>query len=79
MEFPQQPFTKTLQSLGKTKSQSSRAGTNASYALAHNPRRLSAFGVIHVEIGWLVINSSANGTNCSELTPATLLKSGWSL
>jgi Rrf2 family protein len=66
--IPAQLLAKILQRLTKTGLLRSQAGMNGGYALARDPRQISAFEVIHSIDGPLFITSCTKGAKSCELT-----------
>ncbi len=66
--IPAQLLAKILQRLTKVGLLRSTAGMNGGYALARNPREISAFEVIRAIDGPLFITSCVKGTKSCELT-----------
>ena len=66
--IPAQLLAKILQRLTKTGLLRSHAGMNGGYALARDPRQISAFEVIHAIDGPLFITSCTRGAKSCELT-----------
>jgi Rrf2 family protein len=66
--IPAQLLAKILQRLTKTGLLRSQAGMNGGYALARDPRLISAFEVIHAIDGPLFITSCTKGAKSCELT-----------
>src|ERR1700734_141053 len=63
-----------LQRLTKTGLLKSSAGMNGGYALARDPRQISAFEVIHAIDGPLFITSCFKGAKSCDLTPSCTIK-----
>jgi len=72
--IPAQLLAKILQRLTKTGLLKSSAGMNGGYALARDPRQISAFEVIHAIDGPLFITSCFKGAKSCELTPSCTIK-----
>ena len=72
--IPAQLLAKILQRLTKTGLLRSHAGMNGGYALARNPRQISAFEVIHAIDGPLFLTSCTKGTKPCDLTPNCTIK-----
>jgi len=72
--IPAQLLAKILQRLTKTGLLRSHAGMNGGYALARDPREISAFEVIRAIDGPLFITSCTKGTKSCELTPNCTIK-----
>ena len=72
--IPAQLLAKILQRLTKTGLLRSHAGMNGGYALARDPRQISAFEVIRAIDGPLFITSCTRGTKACELTPSCTIK-----
>jgi Rrf2 family protein len=72
--IPAQLLAKILQRLTKTGLLRSSAGMNGGYALARDPRLISAFEVIHAIDGPLFLTSCTKGTKPCDLTPNCTIK-----
>jgi len=72
--IPAQLLAKILQRLTKTGLLRSSAGMNGGYALARDPRQISAFKVIHAIDGPLFLTSCTKGTKPCDLTPNCTIK-----
>ena len=72
--IPAQLLAKILQRLTKTGLLRSSAGMNGGYALARDPRQISAFEVIHAIDGPLFLTSCTKGTKPCDLTPNCTIK-----
>ena len=72
--IPAQLLAKILQRLTKTGLLRSHAGMNGGYALARDPRQISAFEVIHAIDGPLFLTSCTKGTKPCDLTPNCTIK-----
>ena len=72
--IPAQLLAKILQRLTKTGLLKSHAGMNGGYALARDPRQISAFEVIHAIDGPLFLTSCTKGTKPCDLTPNCTIK-----
>jgi Rrf2 family protein len=72
--IPAQLLAKILQRLTKTGLLRSHAGMNGGYALARDPRQISAFEVIHAIDGPLFITSCFKGAKSCDLTPSCTIK-----
>jgi len=72
--IPAQLLAKILQRLTKTGLLKSHAGMNGGYALARDPRLISAFEVIHAIDGPLFITSCTKGAKSCDLTPSCTIK-----
>jgi Rrf2 family protein len=72
--IPAQLLAKILQRLTKTGLLRSHAGMNGGYALARDPRRISAFEVIHAIDGPLFLTSCTKGAKSCDLTPSCTIK-----
>jgi len=72
--IPAQLLAKILQRLTKTGLLRSHAGMNGGYALARNPRQISAFEVIHAIDGPLFLTSCTKGAKSCDLTPNCTIK-----
>ena len=72
--IPAQLLAKVLQRLTKTGLLRSHAGMNGGYALARNPRQISAFEVIHAIDGPLFLTSCTKGAKSCDLTPNCTIK-----
>ncbi len=72
--IPAQLLAKILQRLTKTGLLKSHAGMNGGYALARNPRQISAFEVIHAIDGPLFLTSCTKGAKSCDLTPNCTIK-----
>ncbi len=72
--IPAQLLAKVLQRLTKTGLLKSHAGMNGGYALARDPREISAFEVIHAIDGPLFITSCTKGAKACDLTPSCTIK-----
>jgi Rrf2 family protein len=72
--IPAQLLAKILQRLTKTGLLKSHAGMNGGYALARDPRHISAFEVIHAIDGPLFLTSCTKGTKPCDLTPNCTIK-----
>jgi len=72
--IPAQLLAKILQRLTKSGLLRSSAGMNGGYALARDPRQISAFEVIHAIDGPLFITSCFKGAKSCELTPSCTIK-----
>jgi len=72
--IPAQLLAKILQRLTKTGLLRSHAGMNGGYALARDPRKISAFEVIHAIDGPLFITSCTKGAKSCDLAPGCTIK-----
>jgi Rrf2 family protein len=72
--IPAQLLAKILQRLTKTGLLHSHAGINGGYALARDPRQISAYEVIHAVDGPFFITSCTKGAHGCELTPSCTIK-----
>ena len=72
--IPAQLLAKILQRLTKTGLLKSSAGMNGGYALARDPRQISAFEVIHAIDGPLFLTSCTKGTKSCDLAPGCTIK-----
>ena len=72
--IPAQLLAKILQRLTKTGLLRSSAGMNGGYALARDPRKISAFEVIHAIDGPLFLTSCTKGTKSCDLAPGCTIK-----
>jgi Rrf2 family protein len=72
--IPAQLLAKILQRLTKTGLLRSHAGMNGGYALARDPRQISAFEVIHAIDGPLFLTSCTKGAKSCDLTPNCTIK-----
>jgi Rrf2 family protein len=72
--IPAQLLAKILQRLTKTGLLKSSAGMNGGYALARDPRQISAFEVIHAIDGPLFLTSCTKGAKPCDLTPNCTIK-----
>jgi Rrf2 family protein len=72
--IPAQLLAKILQRLTKTGLLKSHAGMNGGYALARDPRQISAFEVIHAIDGPLFLTSCTKGAKSCDLTPNCTIK-----
>jgi Rrf2 family protein len=72
--IPAQLLAKILQRLTKTGLLRSHAGMNGGYALARDPRQISAFEVIHAIDGPLFLTSCTKGAKSCDLTPSCTIK-----
>jgi Rrf2 family protein len=72
--IPAQLLAKILQRLTKTGLLRSSAGMNGGYALARDPRQISAFEVIHAIDGPLFLTSCTKGAKSCDLTPNCTIK-----
>jgi Rrf2 family protein len=72
--IPAQLLAKILQRLTKTGLLRSHAGMNGGYALARDPRQISAFEVIHAIDGPLFITSCTKGAKSCDLTSNCTIK-----
>ncbi|MDR3752876.1 MAG: Rrf2 family transcriptional regulator [Terracidiphilus sp.] len=72
--IPAQLLAKILQRLTKTGLLKSSAGMNGGYALARDPRKISAFEVIHAIDGPLFLTSCTKGTKSCDLAPGCTIK-----
>ncbi len=72
--IPAQLLAKILQRLTKTGLLRSHAGMNGGYALARDPRLISAFEIIHAIDGPLFITSCTKGAKGCDLTPNCTIK-----
>jgi Rrf2 family protein len=72
--IPAQLLAKILQRLTKTGLLKSHAGMNGGYALARDPRQISAFEVIHAIDGPLFLTSCTKGTKSCDLAPGCTIK-----
>jgi len=71
--IPAQLLAKILQRLTKAGLLKSSAGMNGGYALARDPRQISAFEVIHAIDGPLFLTSCTKGTKSCDLAPGLSL------
>ena len=72
--IPAQLLAKILQRLTKAGLLKSSAGMNGGYALARDPRQISAFEVIHAIDGPLFLTSCTKGTKSCDLAPGCTIK-----
>ena len=72
--IPAQLLAKILQRLTKAGLLTSSAGMNGGYALARDPRQISAFEVIHAIDGPLFLTSCTKGTKSCDLAPGCTIK-----
>jgi Rrf2 family protein len=75
--IPAQLLAKILQRLTKTGLLRSHAGMNGGYALARDPRQISAFEVIHAIDGPLFHHLLHQGAKSCDLLPAAPSRNRW--